>query len=582
MPLDGVMLHTVLCELRDNLTGGRIDKVLQPERDELHLMVRNKGENRRLLCSASPNHARIHLTEDQKPNPVTPPSFCMLLRKHLIGGKITDISEPNTDRIICLHIQARDELGDWTEKQLIVEIMGRYSNILLTQNGMILDCIKHIGSDVNRYRELLPGQPYKSPPGEGKHDPLALDTPLAELLGNEGNLARSLRVAFYGLSQASAAEIVYRALGEERYAAADMTGEQWTNLEKAFQGFMDELASPDPLLLLDGGVPKDPLPFPYRTYEGAPFVSVPSPSACVERFYQDRDLANRMVQRTAHLTRTVKTALERSQKKLANQTGDLNKAEKGDKYRLHGELLTAHMHGLNEGENSVTVPNYYDTDGGTVTIPLDPSRTLNQNAQRYFKRYAKTRSAIEKLNEQIPVTQSEIDYLEGQLQNISHCETDAEVNEIAQELMEEGYLRRKRRNQKKNAAPSRPLHYSSSGGYDIYVGKNNKQNDWLTFKKANATDLWLHAKEMPGSHVIIRTRGQDLEDIPDTTLTEAAQLAAWYSKGRTGSHIPIDYCPRSHVKKPGIYKPGLVIYEGYFTVYVDPRKEAVEGIRKGD
>lgn len=582
MPLDGVMLHTVLNELQDTLTGGRIDKVLQPERDELHLMIRNKGENRRLLCSASPNHARVHLTEVQKPNPVAPPSFCMLLRKHLIGGKITDISQPNTDRIICLHIQARDELGDWTEKQLIVEIMGRYSNILLTQDGAILDCIKHIGSDVNRYRELLPGRPYKSPPGEGKHDPMSPDKPLAELFGLEGDLTRSLRGAFYGLAQASAAEIVYRALGTERYAHADMTGLQWESLENAFREFVEDLSSPGPLLILDGGVPKDMLPFPYRTYEGVPFLSIPSPSACVERFYQDRDLANRMTQRTAHLTRTVKTALERSQKKLANQTEDLNKAEKGDKYRLWGELLTAHMHGLAEGEESVTVPNYYDEDGGTVTIPLDPARTLNQNAQRYFKRYAKTRSAIENLNEQIPVTQSEIDYLEGQLQNLSQCETDAEVNEIAQELMEEGYLRRKRSRQKRTAAPSKPLHYISGDGYDIYVGKNNKQNDWLTFKKANATDLWLHAKEMPGSHVIVRTQGQDLTELPDSTLTEAAQLAAWYSKGRTGSHIPIDYCPRSHVKKPGTYKPGLVIYEGYFTVYVDPRKEAVESIRKGD
>ena len=577
MPLDGVMLHTILCELRDTLIGGRIDKVLQPERDELHLMIRNTGENRR-----SPNHARIHLTGDQKPNPAAPPSFCMLLRKHLIGGKVTDITEPNTDRIISLHIQARDELGDWTEKQLIVEIMGRYSNILLTQDGIILDCIKHIGSEVNRYRELLPGKPYKSPPGEGKRDPLALDTHLADVIGQEGDLTRSLRGSFYGLSTASAAEIVYRALETERYAAADMTEAQWQSLEKAFKGYMEGLNTPDPRLILDGGMPKDLLPFPYRTYEGAPFLSVPSPSACVERFYRDRDMANRMNQRTAHLTRTVKTALERGQKKLANQREDLRKAEKGDKYRLWGELLTAHMHGLAEGEESVTVPNYYDEDGGTVTIPLDPARTLNQNAQHYFKRYAKTRSAIENLNEQIPLTQSEIDYLEGQLQNLSQCETDLEVNEIAQELMEEGYLRRKRSRQKKTAAPTKPLHYVSSDGYDIYVGKNNKQNDWLTFKKANATDLWLHVKEMPGSHVIVRTQGQELEALPDATLTEAAQLAAWYSKGRTGSHIPIDYCPRSHVKKPGTYKPGLVIYEGYFTVYVDPRKEAVEAIRKGD
>lgn len=580
MPLDGMMLHTVLRELREILTGGRIDKVLQPERDELRLLVRAKGENLRLLCSASPNNARVHFTGDTKPNPDTPPAFCMLLRKHLCGGKITEISQPNTDRILCLHIQARDELGDWAEKRLIVEIMGRYSNILLTQGDTILDCIKHIGSDVNRYRELLPGKRYVPPPVEGRRDPFTIDKPLSVILGQKGDVARSLRNAFFGLSQASAAEIVYKALGAERYNAADMTTDRWQHLEQAFKEFLEALSSPDPRLILDGGAPKDLLPFPYMTYEGAPFLSVASPSACVEQFYRDRDTANRMIQRTAHLTRTVKTALDRSEKKLVKQREDLMKAEKGDAYRLYGELLTAHMHSLPEGEPSVTVPNYYDENGGTVTIPLDPARTLNQNAQRYFKRYAKARSAIENLKRQIPVTEAEIAYLEEQLQSLSQCETDAEVNEIAQELMEEGYLRRKRQLQK--AAPSKPLHFVSSDGYDIYVGKNNRQNDWLTFKKASATDLWLHAKEMPGSHVIIRTRGQSLEDLPDATLTEAAQLAAWYSKGRAGTHIPIDYCPRSHVKKPGTYKPGLVIYEGYYTIYVDPRKEIVDRIQKKD
>jgi predicted ribosome quality control (RQC) complex YloA/Tae2 family protein len=583
MPLDGAMLHTVLHELQNTLIDGRIDKVLQPERDELYLLIRARGENIRLLCSASPANPRIHIAQINKPNPGVPPAFCMLLRKHLAGGRIADITQPDTDRIIRLHIQSRNELGDYTEKQLIVEIMGRYSNILLTQDGAILDCIKHIGADVNRYREILPGKPYVSPPGQGKRDPFALDVPLPEVVEKEGDLARALKNAFFGLSPQSAVEIVYRVLGTEHVAIPSLTSDQWNFLDTAFRSFFKGLTDPSPLLILDEtGVPRDLLPFPYRTYEGAPYMAVPSPSACVEGYYRNRDMANRMAQRTAHLVRTVKTALERSEKKLANQKEDYAKAERGDKYRLYGELLTAHMHNLEEGQSSATVPNYYDKNEGTMTIPLDPARTINQNAQRYFKRYAKTRNALTQLALQIPQTEAEIAYLEGQLQNLSQCETDAEVNEIAQELMDEGYMKRRRRQEKKTAAPSKPLHYVSSDGYDIYVGKNNRQNDWLTFKKASAADLWLHAKEMPGSHVIIRTQGQPLEDIPDTTLTEAAQLAAWYSKGRTGSHIPIDYCPRSHVKKPGTYKPGLVIYEGYYTVYVDPRKEAVEGIRTGD
>lgn len=583
MPLDGAMLHTIMLELKDTLIDGRVDKVLQPERDEMHLLIRAKGENIRLLCSASPANPRIHITQINKPNPGVPPAFCMLLRKHLVGGRITDITQPDTDRIIRLHIQSRDELGDYTEKQLIVEIMGRYSNILLTQDGTILDCIKHIGSDVNRYREILPGKPYVAPPGQGKRDPFALDVPLPEVVEKEGDLARALKNAFFGLSPQSSAEIAYRVLGTERAAVPSLTPDQWNALDAAFRTFFEELDDPSPLLILDEtGVPRDLLPFLYRTYEGAPYMGVPSPSACVEGYYRNRDTANRMTQRTARLVRTVKTALERSEKKLANQKEDYQKAEKGDKYRLYGELLTAHMHGLEEGQSSVTVPNYYDESGGTVTIPLDPARTINQNAQRYFKRYAKTRNALTQLALQIPQTEAEIAYLDGQLQNLSQCETDAEVNEIAQELMDEGYMKRRRRQEKKIAAPSKPLHYVSSDGYDIYVGKNNRQNDWLTFKKASAADLWLHAKEMPGSHVIIRAQGLPLDEIPDATLTEAAQLAAWYSKGRTGSHIPIDYCPRSHVKKPGTYKPGLVIYEGYYTVYVDPRKVAVEAIRKGD
>lgn len=582
MPLDGAMLHTVLHELQDALADGRIDKVLQPERDELHLLIRAGGENIRLLASASPANPRIHITQANKPNP-TPPAFCMLLRKHLTGGRITAVTQPGTDRIIRLHIQSRDELGDWTEKQLIVEIMGRYSNILLVQDGTILDCIKHIGSDVNRYREILPGRPYVSPPGQGKRDPFALDGPASALVPHEGDLTRSLYTSFFGLSPASAGEIAFRALGTDRADASSLTDDQWKALDAAFAAYLHALHTPAPMLILDSqGTPKDLLPFPYKTYEGAPYVSVASPSACVEEFYQNTDKANRMAQRTAHLTKTVKTALERSEKKLANQRQDFNKAEDGDKYRLYGELLTANMYALTEGQASVTVSNYYDEAGGTVTIPMDKSRTVNQNAQSYFKRYAKTRSALTQLAQQIPATEAEIAYLEGQLVNLSQCETDAEVNEIGMELMDEGYLRRVKKQQKQIAAPSKPLHYVSGDGYDIYVGKNNRQNDWLTFKKANATDLWLHAKDTPGSHVIIRTQGQPLEEIPDGTLTEAAQLAAWYSKGRTGSHIPVDYCPRSHVKKPGTYKPGLVIYEGYFTVYIDPRKESVEAIRKGD
>ena len=572
MALDGVLLNCILEELKDTILGGRIDKIHQPEKDEIHIGIRAKNQNHRLLISASANYPRIHLTELQKSNPVTPPVFCMVLRKHLMGGRIINIEQPGFERIIILYIESRDELGDLSTKRLIIEIMGRHSNIILVDDkDFIIDSVKRITEEISRVRQVLPGNPYLFPPSQNKHNPLLQEpSKLDEILNTDKDTkkaARAIQNYFIGISRVTAKEIVHR--GEK------------SSLSKAFYNFFERVKSKDfdPVLLKDeAGRPIDIFPFPYYQYDIKLQKSFESVSLALEIFFHTRDKMDRMRQRTAHLFKVLNTNLERAQKKLGILMDEYNKAQNADKYRLYGELLTANLYQIPKGTEKVELVNYYDPNEGIIEIPLDKNKTPNQNAQAYFKKYNKAKNALIMIDKQLKETQNEIQYLDSQLDNLSKCTEESEIGEIRQELAQEGYIRlRSERKRSKKLAPSKPYHFLSSDGFHIYVGKNNTQNDRLTLKTAEPEDLWLHTKEIPGSHVIVKTKGKDL---PKQTLLEAGILAAYFSKAKNSTKVPVDYCSRKNVRKPSGAKPGMVIYENYQTMYVTPDESIINNLKK--
>jgi len=585
MAYDGVLLNCVIEELRNKILNRRIDKVYQPEKDEIYLLIRSRDEELKLLLSASANHPRIHLVRSTKPNPLTPPMFCMLLRKHLTGGRIVDIIQPQMERIAEILIESTNELGDLAVKRLIIEIMGRHSNIILVdENGKIIDSIKHVNEAMSRVRQVLPGLPYSPPPAQDKRNPLS-ETPesfkaLLKSTSTNKKVENVLLNSYMGISPITASEIVYRALGDKPAGVLDLSEEQLEALCRSFSEFFDCVKHKQfsPAMLKDEtGFPRDIFPFIYHQYAASMMEGYSSVSEMLDAFYSQRDRLERLQQQTSNLSRLIRTNLERCQKKLAIQLEDFQQAKEADKFRLWGELLTASAHSIPKGVKEVSLVNYYDPDGSTVTIPLDERKSPIQNAQEYFKKYAKAKSTLDKVSKQIDESREEIEYLEGLLESLEKCTDESDVEEVHQELVEQGYIKKSPRDKKQAQTPSRPHHFISSNGFDIFVGKNNYQNDRLTLKTAGANDIWLHTKNIPGSHVIIKSGGRP---VPESTLVEAALLAAYFSKGRNSSNVPVDYCPRKNVKKPGGAKPGMVIYEGYNTIYVTPSEEKIQRIRK--
>lgn len=572
MALDGVLLNCIMEELEDKIIGGRIDKIHQPEKDEIHIGIRANNQNFKLLISASSNYPRIHLTMLQKSNPLSPPVFCMVLRKHLTGGRIVNIEQPDFERILILYIESRDELGDLATKRLIVEIMGRHSNIILVdENGVIIDSIKRITEEISRVRQVLPGIPYVFPPSQNKQNPLMQEHASLENILNSSEdakkAARTIQNNFTGISRVTALEIAHR--GET------------DSLPMAFLEFFEKVKLKDfePVLLKDEtGRPKDIFPFPYFQYDLNLQESFESVSMALELFFDARDRMDRIRQRTSHLLKVLNTNLERAQKKLGILMEEYKAAQNADKYRLYGELITANIYQIPKGMEKVELVNYYDPNGSLVEIPLDKNKTPNQNAQAYFKKYNKAKNALIMIEQQIKETQEEIQYLDTQLDNLNKCTEESEIEEIRQELAQEGYIRlRSERKRPKKIAPSKPYHFLSSDGFHIYVGKNNTQNDRLTLKTAEPDDLWLHTKDIPGSHVIIKTQGKEL---PEQTLLEAGILAAYFSKAKNSTKVLVDYCPRKNVRKPSGAKPGMVIYENYRTMYVTPDEAVINSLKK--
>ena len=574
MPFDGLTLGLVARELDRALAGGRINKIIQPERDEIILTIRSGGENRQLLLSATANCARAHLTTTRKNNPLEPPALCMLMRKHITGGRVAAIRQLCADRILEIEIEHHDELGDPARKRLICEFMGKHSNLIFVDgDGRIIDSARRVNDQISSVREVLPGLRYELPPAHGKlnYDEVTAESLYAAMSGMSGKLFKLISQCVSGMSAQTARELAFRATGsaEAHSDECDLRAccESVAENIKAIPGHLA------PAILRDEtGAPAEVVAFEYRSLAHLTSQGFPTLSEAVDEFYRTRDMNERLQQKSAAIHRTLKKNIERCERKLALQREALLGSQRMEEYRLKGELLTANLHLAQKGMKSVALPNYYEEGMPDLKVELDEKLSPGQNAQKYFKLYQKARNAQTLAAEQIEKTESELNYLEGQLDNLSKCAEEAELFELRQELEKFGYVKpNKSRRQMKQLPPSRPMRFTSPGGRVILVGKNNLQNDKLTFT-AQPDEVWLHAKDMPGSHVII------VDPEPsDADIAYAARLAAAYSKGGASSRVPVDYTLRKYVKKPGGAKPGFVIYTHQRTLSVEPLREAERG-----
>ncbi|MCR4883492.1 MAG: NFACT family protein [Clostridiales bacterium] len=574
--MDGLTAGFAARELNRKLAGGRIDKISQPEKDTVILVVRAEGENRRLLLCASPNNARCHLTVSSFPNPLEPPVMCMILRKQLLGGRIQSVRQVSGDRVIHIDIDTVDEMGDHILRRLILEIMGRHSNLIMTDaEGRIIEATRHVSQEMNRVRQILPGLIYEAPPSQDKMIPEKADRQeLLERLQAQGDvpLYKALSQSVMGLSTLTAKELAFRVLqpGEEKAEDLAQTAERLTDLIVKLLDRMDPCIMED-----DSGNCTEVLPFPYFSLQQGTRKSCRTLSEALESYFGSRDLQDRLAQKSASMVRVLKGQIERCEKKLALQEEELSGAARMEEYRVMGDIINANLWQLKKGMQEVELDNFYDPEGKTIHIPLDTQLTPSQNAQRYFKKYQKARSARQTAAEQKEKTLKELDYLEGALLDVGKCVGESELEEIRQELARAGYVKKNTsRRQQRDLPKSKPYRYCSSDGIEIWVGKNAVQNERMTLS-AKPGETWLHAKNMPGSHVLIRSE----EKIPEATLREAALLAAWYSKGQNSSTVPIDYTLRKYVKKPGGSPAGFVIYTNQHTLYMTAEAKDIQTIR---
>lgn len=570
MPMDGLTLGFIAEELNSRLAGGRIDRVSQPERDEIILTVRNEGRNMQLLLSASADCARAHITQFKKNNPLEPPMLCMLMRKHIVGGRLISVKQAESDRILEIAIEHFDELGDKTEKTIICEFMGRHSNLIFVDaNGRIIDSARRVNELMSSVREVLPGLRYERPPAHGKipFDQVNEDNLYAALREIGGSLKSAISKCISGMSAQTASELAYRATGNEgAYLENIDISAAAASVAMNLAHLKDEL-SPG-ILISETGAPADINAFVYKSRLHMERRSFPTISEALDEYYRSKDQAERIKQKSATIHRVLKNNIERCEKKLALQQEALLGSGRMEEYRRWGELITASQYMITKGQKECELPDYYADGMPMVKVPLDEKLSPAQNAQRYFKLYQKARSARTLAAEQIEKTTEELNYLEGQMENLGKCEEEPELAELRAELEKLGYVSVSRnRRQIKQLPPSQPMKFTSPSGRIILVGKNNLQNDKLTFT-AESNEIWLHAKDMPGSHVIITGPEPDNE-----TILYAARIAAKYSKGGMGSHVPVDYTLKKHVKKPSGAKPGFVIYTHQHTLYVDPITE---------
>ena len=577
MPMDGVMLGFVARELNEKLRDGRIDRVIQPERDELHLIIRAQGVNHRLVLSASANAARVHLSEHAKTGPMEPPMFCMLLRKYIGSGRIQAVRRIAGDRILEIEIGALSDMGDAVVRTLVIEIMGRHSNIILRAgDGRIIDAARHIGEDISRVRQVMPGLPYAYPPSQGKLNP---DTATAEelavrLMQTGGRLDKAIAACIAGFSPQAAREAAAR-IGAD--GAAPVSEGDPGELAARLITYLHEMPQlgPSVITLSDDGTPADVYPFAPMHLPLARVQAFGSgPSAALDAYFFERDRRDRMNQRASSLAHTLKNHIERCEKKLAIQNEALAGAARMEEYRQCGELIQANLYRLQKGEAVAHVENYYSNACEPIDIPMDVSLSPAQNAQRYFKLYQKARGARTLAAEQKEKTEQELAYLEQMEDDLRKCTDSTGLAELRSMLVASGHVRAQvSRVKPRKEAPSQPMKFLSCDGIEIEVGKNALQNERLTMG-ARGDELWLHAQKMPGSHVLVHAA-----DVPETTLEQAAMLAAYYSRGVRSAQVPIDATLRRYIKKPGGTPAGFVIYTHQRTLYITPSEAAVRQIR---
>ena len=578
MAFDGITVAALTKELKETICDGRIAKIAQPESDELLLTIKTKEGQRRLSISASASLPLIYLTNDNKPSPMTAPNFCMLLRKHIGNGRIVDVSQPGLERIIQFRIEHLDELGDLRQKTLVIEIMGKHSNIIFCdEKDQIIDSIKHVPAQMSSVREVLPGRPYFIPDTMEKQDPLtaAGEDFSRALRGKPMRISKAVYTSFTGISPVVAEEICYLAGIDSQMTASDLTDDMLTHLYRQFQYYMEDVRNGafNPVIYFDGNTPKEFSALPLTHFQNLEKKEYSSISEVLSTYYATRNALVRIRQKSADLRHIVQTALERNRKKYELQSRQLKDTENRDLYKVYGELINAYGYQLPEGSKELTALNYYT--GEEITIPLDPVKTPQENAQKYFARYNKQKRTYEALTELISETGDEIRYLESVESALDIALYEEDLTQIKEELSQAGYIRR-RQQKKKAKILSRPLHYVSSDGYHMYVGKNNLQNEELTFHFASGNDWWFHAKGVPGSHVILKSGG---DEVPDRTFEEAGRLAAYYSKNRGNEKAEIDYIEKKHVKKVNGSRPGFVIYHTNYSLVIDSDISGIEEVK---
>ena len=578
MSMDGLSLYSAMNELNKRLAGGKIDKIQQTDKEELLLMVRSLGQTYRLLINASAADNRVQLTELKKQAPSEAPMFCMLLRKRIAGGKIVRFEQERLDRVLKISIETYNDLGDLSVFALYCELMGKHSNIILVnEKGVIVDAIKHVGLGMSSVRFVMPGLEYSAPPAQDKQDPSkasAGDFSMAMRMGGMG-IAKALSNAFFGLSPAVAAQLVARYTDKtECTQLSEAEREELAERLAAFYADMAQGKEKASAVLNAFGETEAVYPF---AIAGGGIKLYDSIGEALDSLYINSDRREWAKRHGASARKVLQNNIERCEKKLALYADALNSGEQMEKCRLYGELLTANLHSLKSGTDTAAVDNYYADPVERIAIPLDRQLTPGENAQRYYKKYQKLKAARDMAIVQREQTLSEQNYLEGQLDNLTKCTAENELSELIEELKDQGYIKRDKGGKKKmKLAASKPMHFVSSTGADIYVGKNNRQNDELTLHFASPNDIWMHTKNIPGSHVIVK--GASEQDT--ATMTEAALLAAYYSRARGSENVAVDYTPRKYVKKPAGAKPGMVIYTTNKTAYVTPSEEAVAGLKE--
>ncbi|MCI8786110.1 MAG: fibronectin/fibrinogen-binding protein [Eubacterium sp.] len=575
MALDGIVIANLVCELNQNILNSRINKIAQPEKDELLFTLKGPNGQQRLAMSASASLPFLYLTGQNKKSPMTAPNFCMLLRKHIANGRIIRIEQPGLERIIRFEIEHLDDLGDLCRKILIVELMGKHSNIIFCkEDNTIIDSIKHISAQVSSVREVLPGRTYFIPETTRKENPLlsTRESFFASVFRKPESICKAIYSSYTGISPSIANEICDRAGIDGDFSASSLNEDEQLHLFHHFEWFLTDIRNLRffPNIIYKG---KEPIEFAavrlhtYQNYETKAFDSI---SNVLETYYAVRNVYTRIRQKSSDLRRIVSTALERNRKKYILQQKQLKDTEKRETYKIYGELLNTYGYGLKEGAKSLEALNYYTNE--MITIPLNGDLSASENAKKYFDRYGKLKRTYEALTELVRETKAEIDHLESIATALDIAVLEEDLVQIKEELTDFGYIRKKR-NEKRTKSKSKPFHYISSDGFHMYVGKNNFQNDELTFQFSSGSDWWFHAKGMPGSHVIVKTDGKEL---PDATFEEAGKLAGYYSKGKDSEKVEIDYLQRKHVKKPNGSAPGFVVYYTNYSLTIHPDITGIE------